>query len=229
MRLGAKASFQLHGNMGGVITPRFLANACENYRGQPSKRGMRKGNVFFVVVLNLKMQVFLKGQLTWQLEARGFCTSIQLISFSWETFWNPWKPEDYYLGIPGPPKNKLKQTHTNTHPFQDMTPIHRTIAVLFSLGAVSSGSVRVRPLDILNWWPWGNYRQLWRTLEPQNGWNMLELKFAHVYAWQGVPTAPLARFVKSIHQKWFSFRVSPVTASAPCLWLPCPFFPDNIS
>ena len=64
MRLGAKASFQLHGNMGGVITPRFLANACENYRGQPSKRGMRKGNVFFVVVLNLKMQVFLKGQLT---------------------------------------------------------------------------------------------------------------------------------------------------------------------
>ena len=51
---------------------------------------------------------------------------------------------------------------------------------------------------------------------------MLELKFAHVYAWQGVPTAPLARFVKSIHQKWLSFRVSPVTASAPCLCLPCP-------
>ena len=63
------------------------------------------------------------------MEAWWFCTSIQLISFSWETFWNPWKPEDH-------PGNTWGPLNTNTHHSQDMTPTHKTIAVVFSWGAV---------------------------------------------------------------------------------------------
>ena len=46
-----------------------------------------------------------------------------------------------YLGSP-----KNKRIQTDTHHSQDMTPIHKTIAVVFSWGAVPSGSIRVRPL-----------------------------------------------------------------------------------
>jgi hypothetical protein len=60
------------------------------------------------------------------MEACGFCNSIQLILSPgklFETRENQ-KVTWEYLGSP-------KKTHTNTHHSQDMTPIHKTIAVFF--------------------------------------------------------------------------------------------------